>query len=107
MTRQLSNLAPHLNLLRKKIRPKGMVCSRSHSRSMGEVCSEDQRQPAWQHQDEMQASLQEAGLPCDMPASIQIAKWVYQQTEKANGQVWVVEKTLQHLSSAWARCLST
>jgi hypothetical protein len=41
-----------------------------------------------------------------MSASIQIAKWVYQQTEEANGQVWVMEKVLQHLSPAWSQCLS-
>jgi len=47
-----------------------------------------------------------AALPCDLTAAVQIARWVYQQTEKANGQVWVVEKVLRHLSSAWTKCLS-
>jgi hypothetical protein len=54
-----------------------------------------------QHQVEMQSRLVEAALPCDLTASVQIAKWVYQQTEKANGQVWVAEKVLKHLSTAW------
>src|SRR5262245_35842593 len=58
------------------------------------------------HQEELQARLREAALPCDWSASVQIAKWVYQQTEKANGQVWVAEKVLQHLSPAWPQCLS-
>jgi diadenosine tetraphosphate (Ap4A) HIT family hydrolase len=30
-------------------------------------------------------------------ATVQIARRLYQQTEKANGQVWVVEKVLRHL----------
>jgi hypothetical protein len=58
------------------------------------------------HQEEMQSRLQEAMLPCDLSGAIQIAKWAYQQTEKANGQVWVTEKVLQHLSPAWPQCLS-
>jgi len=58
------------------------------------------------HREELQSRLQEAGLPCDWPAAVQIAKWVYQQTEKANGQVWVEKKVLQHLSPTWAKCLS-
>lgn len=55
---------------------------------------------------ELQARLQEAALPCDPSASIQIARWVYQQTETANGQVWVMEKVLQHLSPVWPQCLA-
>jgi hypothetical protein len=58
------------------------------------------------HQGEMQSRLQAAGLPTDFPASVQIAKWVYQQTEKANGQVWVIAKVLQHLSPAWPQCFA-
>ena len=44
-------------------------------------------------------------LPCDFSASIRIAMWVYQQTERANGQVWVVEKVLEHLRPAWSQCI--
>jgi 5-methylcytosine-specific restriction endonuclease McrA len=58
------------------------------------------------HQEELQARLQEANLPCDLPATIQIAKWVYQQTEKANGQVWLEEKLLEHLGPGWAKCFA-
>jgi 5-methylcytosine-specific restriction endonuclease McrA len=58
------------------------------------------------HQQELGDRLREAALPSDLPASIQIAKWVYQQTEKANGQVWVAKGVLQHLSPAWPQCLS-
>jgi hypothetical protein len=53
------------------------------------------------HQGELQTRLTQALLPCDLVATIQIAKWVYQQTDKANGQVWVAEKVLEHLSPVW------
>ena len=59
-----------------------------------------------EHQAELQTRLVEAALPCDLTATVQIAKWVYQQTEKANGQVWVEEKVLRHLGPNWAKCLS-
>jgi 5-methylcytosine-specific restriction endonuclease McrA len=58
------------------------------------------------HQEELRSRLQEAALPCDLPATIQIAKWVYQQTAQANGQVWMAEKVLQHLSPAWPQCFA-
>lgn len=58
------------------------------------------------HQAELQARLDAAGLPCDLTASIQIARWVYEQTEKSNGQVWLRERNLQHLSPAWSSFLS-
>ena len=57
-------------------------------------------------QDELVARLQQAALPCDLSASVQIAEWAYEQTEKANGQVWVVERTLRHLGPTWRQCLS-
>jgi len=50
--------------------------------------------------------LVEASLPCDLTATIQVARWVYQQTEKAKGQVWVVERVVRHLSPGWSQCLS-
>jgi hypothetical protein len=59
-----------------------------------------------EHQAELQSRLQQAGLPCDWNASVQVARWVYQQTEKANGQVWVEAKLLQHLGPNWAQSLS-
>jgi 5-methylcytosine-specific restriction endonuclease McrA len=58
------------------------------------------------HQVELQDRLTAAALPCDLTASVQIAKWVYQQTEKANGQVWVIEKVLRHLSADWSKCFA-
>jgi 5-methylcytosine-specific restriction endonuclease McrA len=58
------------------------------------------------HQIDLQERLIEAALPCDLTATVQIAKWVYQQTEKANGQVWVVEKVLRHLSADWSKCFA-
>jgi len=59
-----------------------------------------------EHRVELQERLVEAALPCDLTASLQIVKWVYQQTEKANGQVGLVEKVLQHLSPEWAKCFA-
>jgi 5-methylcytosine-specific restriction endonuclease McrA len=59
------------------------------------------------HQEELQCRFREAMLPCDLSGTIQIAKWVYQQTEKANGQVWVTKKVLHHLSPAWRQCFAT
>jgi hypothetical protein len=59
-----------------------------------------------EHQVEFQARLVEATLPCDLTATVQIAKWVYQQTEKANGQVWVMEKVLRHLGPGWSQCFA-
>jgi 5-methylcytosine-specific restriction endonuclease McrA len=58
------------------------------------------------HQEDLQARLEEAMLWCDVSAANQVARWVYQQTEKANGQVWVAEKVLGHLSPAWRQCFS-
>lgn len=39
----------------------------------------------------------------EVTATVQIAKWVYQQIEKANGQVWVMEKVLRHLDPEWTQ----
>ncbi len=53
------------------------------------------------HTDELQETIVASALPCDLNASMQVAKWMYQQTEKSNGQVWVMEKVLKHLDPAW------
>jgi hypothetical protein len=45
-------------------------------------------------------------LLCDLTATVQIAKWVYQQTEKAHGQVWVEKKVLRHLGPDWSKCFA-
>ncbi len=59
---------------------------------------------------EQEAELHErlvgAALPCDPAATVQIARWVYWQTEKANGQVWVEEKVLRHLNAEWLQCFA-
>ena len=31
---------------------------------------------------------------------------VYQQAERANGQVWVMKKVLRHLSPEWKNCFA-
>lgn len=59
-----------------------------------------------EHHAELQARLMGAALPCDLTATMQVAKWVYQQTEKANGQVWVMEKVLKHLGPSWSECFA-
>lgn len=56
------------------------------------------------HQAELQERLLAAALPFDVLATEQVAKWVYQQTEKANGQVWVIERMLRPLGSNWTKC---
>ncbi len=58
------------------------------------------------HQAELQERLVAAALACDLTATVHIAKWIYQQTEKANGQVWVEEKLLRHLGPEWAKCFA-
>ena len=58
------------------------------------------------NREELLARLREAALPCDLSASLQIAQWAYEQTEKANGQVWVMERTLRHLSPTWRECFA-
>jgi hypothetical protein len=57
------------------------------------------------HQDELRTRLEGAGLPSDASSAIQIAEWVYHQTAKANGQVWVMKNVLQHLGPTWRQCL--
>ena len=59
-----------------------------------------------EHRDELDARLVAAALPCDLAATVQIARWVYQQIEKANGQVWVEEKMLRRLDPGWAACFT-
>lgn len=58
------------------------------------------------NQEELRSRLEGAALPCDASASIQIARWVYQQTERANGQVWVMKDVLQHLGPDWMKCFA-
>jgi hypothetical protein len=56
-----------------------------------------------EHRAELHDRLIQAGLPCDPTATVQIARWVYQQAEKSNGQVWVAEKILRHLGPGWSQ----
>ncbi len=59
-----------------------------------------------EHRDELDAQLVAAALPCDLRATVRIARWVYQQTENAHGQVWVTEKVLRHLGPNWTKCFA-
>jgi hypothetical protein len=58
------------------------------------------------HQAELHERLAAAALPCDLLAAEQIARWIYEQTEKANGQVWVQDKLLRHLGPDWVTCFA-
>jgi 5-methylcytosine-specific restriction endonuclease McrA len=58
------------------------------------------------HQVALQERLIAASLPCDLTATVQIARWVYEQTEKAHGQVWVLKKVLRHLTPDWTKCFA-
>jgi hypothetical protein len=58
------------------------------------------------HQSELQTRLVDAALACDLTASMRIAEWVYQQTEKANGQVWIEARILRHLRPGWKACFA-
>jgi 5-methylcytosine-specific restriction endonuclease McrA len=57
------------------------------------------------HRAELEDRLRADGLPSDMSAARQIARWVYQQTELAKGQVWVEKAALRRLGSTWTRYL--
>jgi hypothetical protein len=57
------------------------------------------------HQGELHARLAEAALPHDLSASIRVAEWAYEQTERAKGQVWVEKVVFQHLGPEWRRLL--
>lgn len=57
------------------------------------------------HQAELHERLLESALPHDFAASIRVAQWAYEQTEKANGQVWVVKDVFRHLGPEWRRML--
>ena len=48
--------------------------------------------------------LTEIGLPCDPAATERVARWVYYQTERANGQMWVEHGVLRPLGPRWSDC---
>jgi hypothetical protein len=51
--------------------------------------------------DELVTRFAAAEVVSDLPASIRIARWAYEQTEQAGGQVWVTRDVLRHLGPAW------
>ena len=57
------------------------------------------------HESEMHEGLLAAALPHDLSASRRIAQWAYEHTEKANGQVWVINDVFRHLSPQWRQLL--
>lgn len=58
------------------------------------------------HGTEMQSRLRDAALPGDLAAANQVAQWVYRQTEKANGQVWVTKRIMKRLEPGWHQCFA-
>ncbi len=58
-----------------------------------------------EHASELQQRLTAAELPHDIDASIRVAQWAYEQTERAHGQVWVRKTLLRHLSPDWRQLL--
>jgi 5-methylcytosine-specific restriction endonuclease McrA len=58
------------------------------------------------HRAELEERLIAAGLPCDATATMQIARWSYEQTEKSNGQVWVAQRVLRRLGPDWGKCFA-
>ena len=57
------------------------------------------------HAAEIDARLLEAALPHDLAASLRVAEWAYEQTDRANGQVWLEKNVFQHLGPEWRRLL--
>ena len=53
------------------------------------------------HGEELTARFAAAEIISDMPASVRIARWAYEQTEQAGGQVWVTKDMLRHLGPEW------
>lgn len=67
---------------------------------------------AWQernrvHCEELGARFMAAEVISDLPASVRIARWAYEQTEQAGGQVWVRKDLLRHLGPEWRALLGT
>ena len=58
------------------------------------------------HGGELVARFESVGVPHDLGASVQVARWAYGAVERVNGQVWVGGKVLEHLSGAWAGILA-
>jgi len=54
---------------------------------------------------EINDHLAAAALPHDLSASMRIAKWAYEQTEQAQGQVWIAKDMFRHLGPEWRRLL--
>ena len=55
---------------------------------------------------EFDERLHAANLPGDLTATEQIARWVYGQTERTGGQVWLTGKVLKRLDPRWCLALA-
>jgi hypothetical protein len=58
------------------------------------------------HAAEFEERLAAADLPGDLAATEQIARWVYGQTERTGGQVWLTGKVLKRLDPRWCLALA-
>lgn len=60
---------------------------------------------AWMHCTELVTRFAAAEAIGALPASVRIAKWAYEQTEQAGGQVWIMKDVLRHLGPEWRMML--
>ncbi len=58
-----------------------------------------------EHAAEIDKRLADAALPHDFAATVRIAEWAYEQTERVSGQVWVAKDVFRHLGPEWRRVL--
>ena len=56
------------------------------------------------NQDQLCGRLRELGLPYDSAASLRIAEWAYEQTERADGQVWLRKDVFEYLRQSGGAC---
>jgi hypothetical protein len=61
---------------------------------------------AWQernrvHCEELASRFAAAEVISDLPASVRIARWAYEQAEQAGGQVWLAKDAFKHLGPEW------
>jgi 5-methylcytosine-specific restriction endonuclease McrA len=57
------------------------------------------------HREALGAFLADATIQHDLAASVRVAEWAYDQTERSRGQVWVRDQLLRHLGSDWREIL--
>jgi hypothetical protein len=53
------------------------------------------------HHEELAAGFAAAEVIADLPASLRIARWAYEQTQQAGGQIWLTKDVLKRLGAEW------